>query len=181
MQHRGRTGPRVVVRHARPGDLESLLRLEGELFAADAFTRRQVRHLLTRARALVLVAVCGGRVCGSAVVLLRRGGRAGRLYSLGVERRWQRRGVGRALLRRAERECLARGRTRLSLEVRSTNAAALRLYERCGYAFVEELPQYYGRAAPGWRMAKRLGPAGGPFAGPPPLRPAPRRGPMMVA
>lgn len=50
-------------------------------------------------------------------------------------------GVATALLARAEAEALARGRSMLVLDT-ATDGGASGLYERCGYIFAGELPDY---------------------------------------
>lgn len=50
-------------------------------------------------------------------------------------------GIATALLARAEEEALARGRSLLVLDTASDGGAA-GLYERCGYVFAGELPDY---------------------------------------
>jgi ribosomal protein S18 acetylase RimI-like enzyme len=55
------------------------------------------------------------------------------INGLAVEPAFQRRGVGRALLKAAEVEARGRGARRLTLRVLSPNRAARRLYEQSGY------------------------------------------------
>ena len=45
----------------------------------------------------------------------------------------RRQGIGEALLKQLEAECRARGAAHIFLEVRESNTAAIRLYERLGY------------------------------------------------
>jgi RimJ/RimL family protein N-acetyltransferase len=52
---------------------------------------------------------------------------------LGVLRRFQRRGIGRALLASAENWARSAGMHRLQLKVMTHNAPALALYESCGF------------------------------------------------
>lgn len=54
-----------------------------------------------------------------------------RLY---VQERFRRRGLGRALLERAEAEAVVRGATTVWLSAWARNLRALAFYERCGYA-----------------------------------------------
>lgn len=66
-----------------------------------------------------------------------------RLMTLAVDPPWRRRGVGRALLRGALDLGRKEGATRALLEVRASNTAALRLYEREGFRRVAVRPRYY--------------------------------------
>ena len=64
------------------------------------------------------------------------------LLLLAVKTAGQRRGVGRILLEDFEDEAVARGATRLHLEVREGNHA-LSLYERSGFGLVGRRRDYY--------------------------------------
>jgi predicted GNAT family N-acyltransferase len=76
-----------------------------------------------------VVAVDGERVIGTCRLLYR--GRAARLGRLAVEPNRRRQGVGRAILREAERLARADGADRISLHAQSH---AKSLYARDGYA-----------------------------------------------
>lgn len=144
----------------RPGtvqDLDDLVCLEELLFPLDSFSRSQLRHLLTRARATTLVLEEQGRVCGSAVVAWRRNSRVGRLFSIAVAPPRQGSGLGSQLLAACEEEARRRGCGQLRLEVRADNARAIDLYEGRGYRVLETVPAYYPDGTDGVRMAKELG------------------------
>ena len=87
-----------------------------------------------------------GAICGH-VDLRARPERASNhrcLLGMGVHRDWRRQGLGERLLATA----LAWARTQdglawVDLEVLSSNQPARRLYERCGFAFVGELPDLF--------------------------------------
>jgi ribosomal-protein-alanine N-acetyltransferase len=66
-----------------------------------------------------------------------------RLMTLAVEPSARRRGYGRALLRHALALGLGRGATRALLEVRASNAAALKLYGQEGFRQVAVRARYY--------------------------------------
>lgn len=66
-----------------------------------------------------------------------------RLMTLAVDPALRRQGFGRALLRGAMALGRAQGATRALLEVRASNTAALRLYEREGFRRVAVRPRYY--------------------------------------
>jgi ribosomal-protein-alanine N-acetyltransferase len=66
-----------------------------------------------------------------------------RLMTLAVEPSVRRQGLGRALLRHAMALGRAQGATRALLEVRASNAAALRLYEQEGFHRGAVRARYY--------------------------------------
>lgn len=57
-----------------------------------------------------------------------------------VHETWRRRGLGEALLRRVLAAFAARDAAAVELKVEATNAGAVRLYERLGFAVVERIP-----------------------------------------
>jgi [ribosomal protein S18]-alanine N-acetyltransferase len=133
---------RLTIRRARLSDLEPLVQLE-RLFPSDALSRRNFRHLLTRARADVWVAAHGAHLLGNAVVLYRRGSAGARLYSLVVDPAVRGRGIAGRLLLQAQAAARRRRCSRLQLEVRPRNRAAIRLYRRFGYTLTGRLEAFY--------------------------------------
>jgi ribosomal protein S18 acetylase RimI-like enzyme len=82
-----------------------------------------------------------------------------RIYSLAVDVRFARRGVGRALLQACEAYARYHRREALTLEVRYDNAAAIALYESCGFRQFGEHAHYYADGATALRYEKLLLPA----------------------
>ena len=68
-----------MTRVATLNDIEALLAIEQQSFAADRISRRQFRHMLTRANAAVLVDERAGRIVGDVVVLFSRATSVARL------------------------------------------------------------------------------------------------------
>ena len=103
------------IRGARPDDLDALVDLENRSFVTDRVSRAQYRRHIGSASVAVLVAEADGRLVGSALVFLRRGSRAARLYSIAIDHQRRGMGVGAALLRAAEAIACDNGRDRLYL------------------------------------------------------------------
>lgn len=68
----------------------------------------------------------------------------------------RRRGLGRALLRRLAQEAAALGASRMTLEVRAGNAAALALYAAEGFRETSRRPRFYGGKEDAVLMEKPL-------------------------
>jgi len=149
------------IRRATPTDLPALLALERSAFTTDHLSPRQYRQHIDSPTALVLAAVDGSGLLGKAVVFFKRESDLARLYSIAVAGGARGRGIGEALLTAVERVARQRGATRMRLEVRQDNTAAMRLYERCGYARFGERPAYYEDGGDAWRYQKELGTRGG--------------------
>src|SRR5438445_1524952 len=115
------------IRSALDSDLDELLALERAAFATDHLSLRQYRQHLHSTSATVLAAVDASGLLGKAVVFHRAGSDIARLYSIAVAERARGRGVAKALLAAVEAAAVARRCTRLRLEVRKDNTAAIAL------------------------------------------------------
>jgi ribosomal protein S18 acetylase RimI-like enzyme len=147
---------RHSIRSATPAEVPALAALEQRCFSGDRMSARQYRRHVGSPRALVLVAVCGGALVGSAVVFLRRGSGLARLYSIAVDPAERGTGLGAALLAAAERAARRQGAHRLRLEVRQDNPAAIALYETRGYRRIGARAAYYEDGADAWRYERAL-------------------------
>lgn len=150
--------PHPRIRPALATDLDGLLALEASSFDSDRISRAQWRRHIASRSARVLVHGTPDAIDAAAVVFYRRNSRHARLYSLAVAAQARGEGLGGALVAAAEADALARGCTSMGLEVRPDNAAALALYERCGYASRTRVPRFYEDGADAWRYVKRLTP-----------------------
>lgn len=146
----------VRIRAATAADLPQLVALEQASFDTDRISPRQLRHLVTRAHAAVLVAADGARLTGSAVVLYSRATGVARIYSLAVSASARGHGIGRMLLEAAAADARSRGRRRLRLEVRPDNTSAVALYERLGFHRIAEIDDYYQDHSSAWRYERGL-------------------------
>jgi [ribosomal protein S18]-alanine N-acetyltransferase len=159
--HYSTPGPRknmsaISIRAAKLGDLDAILSLERAVFATDRLSRRSLRAFIADPHRPLRVAILDKAVAGYGLVALRKGSAAARLYSLAVDPRLARRGVGRVLMAACERFAIAHGRSALRLEVRRDNAPAIALYERLGYLPFGQYDEYYADGAPALRFAKSL-------------------------
>lgn len=153
MTHAG--SGRMTVRLGRLADLPALVTIEERVFDSDRLSRRSLRRFLLVPTAATLVAETPATgVAGYAMIGFRRGSRAGRIFSLAMWPAETGRGGGRALLAGCEAEAWRRGCTRVQLEVRSDNRAAIALYERTGYAPFDRLDNYYEDGTTALRFAK---------------------------
>ena len=144
-------------RRARVDDLDSIEAIETAAFQPrDRFSRSALRRLILSPAAETLVAPQAGRPLGYVAILFRKGARVGRIYSVAVAPDAAGRGFGPALLAAAEGAARRHGANRLRLEVRSSNVAARRLYERAGFAVLDERPGYYDDGEAAVRYQKPL-------------------------
>lgn len=81
---------------------------------------------------LFLIGTLDGKV--AATVMAGYEGHRGWINLLAVDPDHQRAGLGRAIMRDAERRLLALGCPKVNLQVRAGNEAVVRFYEKLGYA-----------------------------------------------
>lgn len=150
------TEPTVHVRGAELVDLGAIERIEQESFSEDRLSRRSLRYLLTRARAMNLVAELAGRVVGYITVLIRSGSPSARVYSLAVDPEARGARIGARLLEAAEARVLSLGLDSMRLEVRADNGAAIHRYREAGYAQFAAEPGYYEDGETALKFSKTL-------------------------
>lgn len=79
-----------------------------------------------------------------------------RILMFAVERRQRMQGVGTLLMSTFLERCRARGFRRVTLEVRVSNATAIRFYSRYQFSVVDLLRAYYSDGENGYQMARDL-------------------------
>lgn len=146
----------VVCRRVGLNRTNDLLALEEACFSTDRISRRNLRNLLRSPSAYCVGAYDQGVLIGSMVILFRRNAVAARVYSLAVSVAARGRGIGRRMMAAAEKEARRRGCSRMRLEVRMDNIAAIRLYESLGFTDTEVLPGYYEDGSHAFVMRKEL-------------------------
>jgi len=146
----------MTIGPATEADLNAIEALEVAAFPADRLSRRSLRAFIRAPHRPLMVAKFGDAVAGYALVALRKGGAAARLYSIAVDPAQAGRGVGRALLQACERYARAHDRRAMRLEARYDNAAAIALYEKMGYRRFGHYEAYYADGAAAVRFEKRL-------------------------
>jgi [ribosomal protein S18]-alanine N-acetyltransferase len=146
----------VRLRPGKPADLDALHALERNAFHTDHLSPRSFRRFLVSRTAVLIVAESAGRLIGYALVLIRAGSKAARLYSIAVAKASAGRGIGPNLLAAAEKASRRRGCTKLRLEVHEHNAAAISRYQKSGYRLFGRHLDYYDDRGNALRFEKRL-------------------------
>lgn len=146
--------PPPVIRAMGATDLDAVVALAAECPEAPQWPKGSwTAYLEDSDSSLVrtgVVAVGENGVLGFACATLlldaqQASGQSGlcELDSMAVDRTARRRGIGAALLQEVFTWAVARGASRLVLEVRASNATALRLYRRFGLVEEGRRPRYY--------------------------------------
>ena len=134
-------------------DLGALRRLEQACFEKDAWPLLDLIAVLTWPDVIRLKAVENGELIGFVAGDPRPSEGASWIATLAVDPRYQRRGIGRALLHACEEKTKL---PRMKLTVRMSNHAAIALYEKEGYRSVDIWNRYYNDGEHGLVMEKTL-------------------------
>ena len=142
---------------ARPPDAPDIARMSRDLIEYALpwswQASRVLRHVCS-ADSTVITARGGGKLAGFAI--MRFGAEEAHLDLLAVSRSFQRRGVGREMLRWLERTARVAGISIIHLEVRETNQGGRAFYRRLGYRQVGRVPGYYCGREAALRFARDL-------------------------
>ena len=134
-------------------DLGALRRLETACFDKDAWPLLDLIAVLTWPEVIRLKAVDAGEMIGFVAGDPRSSDGVAWISTIAVDPRYQRRGVGRALLRACEAQIEL---PRMKLTVRVSNQGAIALYEQEGYRMVDLWRGYYNDGEDGLVMGKSL-------------------------
>jgi ribosomal-protein-alanine N-acetyltransferase len=136
----------LMLRRARPDDLDAIMELERSTFTADAWPAEAMRAELSGEHGYYLVAVDDAspdRVVAYAGLLAPRGSGQGDIQTIAVDPGHRGAGLGRALMHALIDEARRRGAAELFLEVRADNPVARTLYESLGFAEIGVRRGYY--------------------------------------
>ena len=134
-------------------DLSAVRRLEKACFEKDAWPVLDLIAALTWPEVIRIKAVDDGRMVGFVAGEPRASKREFWIATIAVDPRYQRRGIGRTLLRACEQQSSLH---QLRLTVRISNQAAISLYEQEGYRTVDIWKGYYVDGEDGLVMGKTI-------------------------
>ncbi len=121
-------------------DLASLRRVEQACFPRDAWPLLDLIAVLSWPEVIRLKAVEDGRMVGFVAGDPRPNEHMAWIATIGVLPEFQRRGIGRALLRECEKRLT---QPRIRLCVRASNSGAIEMYRQEGYSTVDTWREYY--------------------------------------
>ncbi len=136
----------VYIRRAAPDDLPLIRTLERQMETAAHWSSREYEAVFAveAPRRVLLIAADEADtsdLCG--FIIARCGADEWEIENVVVAQEQQRRGLGSALVGRLLHEARRSGITSVLLEVRPSNMAARRLYEKMGFSEAGRRPAYY--------------------------------------
>ncbi|MFN8383367.1 MAG: GNAT family N-acetyltransferase [Anaerolineales bacterium] len=134
-------------------DLNALRKLENESFAKDAWPLFDLIAVLTFPDVIRIKAMEDMQMVGFVAGDPRPREGWGWIATIAVDSRYQRRGIGRALLHACEEKL---GVPRSRLTVRLSNQIAISMYEKDGYKSIDMWKGYYNDGEDAMLMEKEL-------------------------
>jgi ribosomal-protein-alanine N-acetyltransferase len=128
---------------AQARDADAVATLHAKSFYRG-WPRQDIEAYLLDADMPTLVA-CDARRNIAGFIMLRVLGDDVELMTIAVDRKFQGKGVGAALLRAAFEDLMMTPVKRMILEVAADNAAAIKLYTKLGFTKISERKGYYAR------------------------------------
>lgn len=154
------------LRSYEAADLEALHALDVLCFDPPfRFSLRTMRRFAEAKNARVLIAEEMCSLAGFVIVHLEAAQRQRTAYvvTLDVAPDHRRRGIASRLMFEAERIAAAEGCSAMLLHVFTGNPAAVRFYDRLGYAKLHRVPGFYGEDRDAWCCRKLLDPRPAPI------------------
>lgn len=140
-----------IITEARLEHLPAILQIEQECFGVDAFNRRQMRYLI-QSQNPFLIAMAEERIAGYMILLKRKKVTVLRLYAIAIHPGFRGKGLASSLVEKAIQIASKSGFSKISLEVRTDNQAAVSLYRQKGFEVAKRLSQYYKDGKDALRM-----------------------------
>ena len=131
---------KVKIRKFSVDNEEAVVALWTEVFGYDAPHNNpslSIQNKISRDPDLFLVAVVDGNIAGT--VMGGYDGHRGWIYSLAVDNKWVRQGIGTALMREIEERLQSLGCLKVNLQVISSNSEVVKFYEKRGYLVEERI------------------------------------------
>ena len=126
----------------RTEDLETIISIERNSFS-QPWKRQAIIDELSCPEASQYVAKAQAHTAVIAYIFVRFLTDEMHIMKIAVDSHWRNRGTGTAILRSMLTEGKRRGAATVLLEVRPSNFAAIRLYEKSGFQSIGVRPNYY--------------------------------------
>lgn len=152
------------LRQFKPDDLDDVIRVNHTCLPEN-YSAYFFMDLYERYPATFIVAEIGNEIVGYIMCRIETGfshfglfgiSKKGHVVSVAVLPEYQRKGIGTDLLRKAMYGMRLYGAKECYLEVRTTNSAAVRMYDKLDFKTVRKAKAYYADGEDAHVMAKKL-------------------------
>lgn len=132
-----------VLTPAMPEHLNGIMEIETLCFAEEAFSRRQMAYLLSKAKGAFYV-ICRNQQVAAYISMVSRSNASNlRIYSIAVHPGSRGHHLATVLLDKSVEYALSHHLCSITLEVHTTNKAALALYTKSGFQIITIKSGYY--------------------------------------
>lgn len=145
----------VNIRLALKSDVDQLIELENRCFTTERFNKNQFKYIVEKANGFVYVYE-EKKIIGSVILLKRKSSKKLRIYSIAVDPDYQGLGIASKLLRQAEEVAVDCKMKMLTLEVKTTNQSAIKLYQKWGFKTIAVKDNYYSDGNSALIMQKEI-------------------------
>lgn len=146
----------IQLRRANSNDLNALLNVEQTCFKFDRLSRRQMKYWIHAAHGIMMVAQLSEQIVAYGLVILRKGSRSARLYSIAVLPQARGNSIAQKLLAELEDASLIQHRLFMRLEVAQNNYVAIAMYKNMGYRKFGIYKHYYENGVNALRFQKAI-------------------------
>jgi len=133
----------ISIRQAKLYDVPAMARIERDSFDAPWSADEISRDVTAGGNVYVAVAMAGDERAGYGEIRTVAG--EAQVYNIAIAPEFRREGIGEALLRHLIDKADEDGCSLVTLEVRSSNAAAMELYKKLGFHEVGRRRGYYAK------------------------------------
>lgn len=132
----------VVVDFANENDIDEIVRIEGECFCNEAWSREMIESDFFKRSKYIVARDDFDDVIGYLSMLDLD--IEGEVLRVAVKKQYRRKGIARQMIEFLVDYLKERGYQKLYLEVKSSNLEAIALYEKLGFVKFNERRNYYG-------------------------------------
>ncbi len=131
-----------IIRQMDKKDIEQVERIEKEIFSIPWSAHSFEDAAMTKEN-IYLVCECNGAIAGYCGLWTVLG--EGNITNMAVDKKYRKKGIGEALMKEMEKRGRQKDVDIFFLEVRQSNAAARRLYDKMGYKEIGTRKRFYER------------------------------------
>ncbi|MEN6378649.1 MAG: ribosomal protein S18-alanine N-acetyltransferase [Methanofastidiosum sp.] len=141
----------MIVRNVGPDDIHTVIELEYQNFDYP-YPPETINFLYESHRDTFLVAEKDGDVIGFVIGMVQK--REGHVLVIAIRDDYKKKGIGTFLMKKLIDVYKKKGITRLKLEVRVSNVAALSMYRNLGFKITNRLKHYYENGEDGFLLRR---------------------------
>jgi len=145
-----------VIRTAKKSDLLDIMTIEACCFEEDRFSKKQFIYLITESKGVFLVVEQADKVIAYITLLAHCRRSNLRLYSLAVHPSFKQMHLAQRLIDAGVQYAYQHALKSITLEVATSNAAAIQLYKKNLFELEKSIKDYYAKGKDAFYMKRKL-------------------------